>query len=74
MGDPIVTEFESIFGKLTATERKWLSDQIAPLRSALKPFGEAARHYAPYPADANDKHTSVTFPLGVLRAAQDGDE
>lgn len=45
-GSKIVAEFERMFGKLTATEREWLTRRIAdaanPIHVAVEPIGTCA--------------------------------
>lgn len=60
------------------SSEKWLAvglakeaaDEIERLRSALAPFAEAARRFAPYPNLQNDACVDVpALTLGHLRAA-----
>ena len=61
-------------GQTRMQQVEQLQAEIERLRAALKPFAEAARRFAPYPADMDALKTEVTFTLAQLRAAYDAVE
>jgi hypothetical protein len=73
MVNPIITEFEEIFGLITATERKWLSDRIdAEQAKAVRILAEAIHKFAPEVAEQirtkwNDADKAFTDLLDLLR-------
>lgn len=55
-------------------ENERLRAEIGRLRAALKPFAEAARHFAPYPTSAEGQPFEGIFTLGQIRAAARANE